>query len=845
MKKLLTSLALTLLFVHALPAQEARLYFVDGFHGGYYGHYPLDSYTGYICDLLETHPGLVFGLEIEPETWDFVRERAGDQYGRFKALLTEGARLEYTNPTFAQPYMYNISGESMIRQFQYGIRKLREHFPDLRLSTYAVEEPCFTSALPGILKGFGFRYAVLKNPNTCWGGYMAPMEGELIRWTGPDGSAVLASPRHPFEDLSGDVWSTLANGADAGYYDQALQAGYKHPVGMCYQDAGWTRGPWLEWFPKHGRKLENILWTDYFEKIATDVTPVDYRVKQDDIRASLVWGSQVLQRIARGVRQGENQLVQAEKMGSLAFLANGFRYDAAAVDDAWKNLLLSQHHDSWIVPYNTMNSRPEVPLADRRTWADWICGTWIPTTLRVSSALVAGAGFSFRDRSEDNAILVFNTLPVPRKEVVTLSVPDLPSDRRILLHDAEGRPVRCETLVCGGEKKMAFVAEVPAFGYASYTLETGDPERWDRCEAADVRTVETDLYRLRFDPRHGGTLRSLVDKRTGHEVIRPDERRFGELRGFFYEEGRYRSSAEKPATVRIIEDFGFRKTIRVSGSIADHPFDMDYILRDGDPRIEVSLTIRWQGSPGIGSYAQKDAYDNPERSFYDEDGRLNICFPVVADQRILHKNAPFDVAESLDGDTRFTNWRDIKHNILLNWVDIGNADQGFALLSDHATAYACSPGKPLALTVQYAGNGLWGRDYTLDGPTEIGFSFFPHGGGWSCVEQESARWNEPLLVRTLRGGIRGSASFLDVGDSGYALSAACVTDEGLLLRFYNATGDASARTIRLPASLSCAVETDLDGHPVGKEIQLGNASDGQRTLQTAIPAFGLKTFILR
>ena len=209
---------------------------------------------------------------------------------------------------------------------------------------------------------------------------------------------------------------------------------------------------------------------------------------------------------------------------------------------------------------------------------------------------------------------------------------------------------------------MAFVAEVPAFGYASYKVATGDPGRWDSCEATDVRVVETDLYRLRFDPRHGGTVRSLTDKRTGLEVIQADDRRF--------EEGRYRSSTETPATVRIIEDFGLQKTVRVSGSVAGHPFDMDYTLRDGDPRIEVSLKIRWQGNPGIGSYAQKDAYDNPERSFYDEDGRLNVYFPVVADKRILHKNAPFDVAECRDSDTRFTNWREIKHNIILNWIDI-------------------------------------------------------------------------------------------------------------------------------------------------------------------------------
>ena len=55
----------------------------------------------------------------------------------------------------------------------------------LDFSAYSSEEPCFTSALPGILKSFGFKYAVLKNPNTCWGGYTRAFGGELVDWIGP------------------------------------------------------------------------------------------------------------------------------------------------------------------------------------------------------------------------------------------------------------------------------------------------------------------------------------------------------------------------------------------------------------------------------------------------------------------------------------------------------------------------------------------------------------------------------------------------------------------------------------------------------------------------------------
>ena len=112
-----------------------------------------------------------------------MEDRAGDRtrdvghrrgaYARFKAIAAD-RRVEFTNPSYAQPYCYNISGESIIRQFGYGMRKIRSHFPDVEFVTYSVEEPCFTSCLPQILKLYGFKYASLKCPNTCWGGYTAP-----------------------------------------------------------------------------------------------------------------------------------------------------------------------------------------------------------------------------------------------------------------------------------------------------------------------------------------------------------------------------------------------------------------------------------------------------------------------------------------------------------------------------------------------------------------------------------------------------------------------------------------------------------------------------------------------
>ena len=151
MNRLSNILLLARLYMYACSF-AASLSFVDGYHGGIYGHYPVKWKTSVYCRPVD--PSIRIGefvMEIEPETWDTVQVQTPGAYRQFKNLAA-GEQVEFTNPTYAQPYCYNISGESIIRQFQYGISKINKHFPEVSFLTYSVEEPCFTSCLPQILK---------------------------------------------------------------------------------------------------------------------------------------------------------------------------------------------------------------------------------------------------------------------------------------------------------------------------------------------------------------------------------------------------------------------------------------------------------------------------------------------------------------------------------------------------------------------------------------------------------------------------------------------------------------------------------------------------------------------
>jgi alpha-mannosidase len=223
---------------------------------------------------------------------------------------------------------------------------------------------------------------------------------------------------------------------------------------------------------------------------------------------------------------------------------------------------------------------------------------------------------------------------------------------------------------------------------------------------------------------------------------------------------------------------GFK--ILVEGKISSTPFRETISLTQGQRRIDIGLIIDWKENIGIGKFNDSANTRQPVKAFYDDRYKLLALFPVSFKAEKLYKNAPFDVTESVDKNSFFTRWDSIKNNVLLNWADISDVHHkyGLALLSDHCTNYIKGEEYPFGFTLQYSGNGLFSRNYTIEGPSEINYAIVPHEGKWdnSGIWQESANWNEPLVALTDSGVGKKSQSFVDVTNTGYELSS--LTCEG-------------------------------------------------------------------
>lgn len=153
--------------------------------------------------------------------------------------------------------------------------------------------------------------------------------------------------------------------------------------------------------------------------------------------------------------------------------------------------------------------------------------------------------------------------------------------------------------------------------------------------------------------------------------------------------------------------------------------------------------------------------------------------------------------------------------------------------------------RSLGLTIQYAGKGLWGRDYRVEGPTEVRYALMPHAGRWDSARASSAamNWLEPVVGGFARGGRVGARTLIDPGTSGWEVPAMFEHDGALWVRLFNASGDATPQQLGIGFDARKIELVELDGRVV-RETKATIAESGKRTITLSMPRFGIRTLRL-
>ncbi|MFH1676971.1 MAG: glycoside hydrolase family 38 C-terminal domain-containing protein, partial [bacterium] len=238
----------------------------------------------------------------------------------------------------------------------------------------------------------------------------------------------------------------------------------------------------------------------------------------------------------------------------------GVPYPLGAIDRAWRILNYTAHHDA------VTGSESDQVYID-------LCALWREAFDNANEArnraCEAISGCIDSQAEGEKVVTVFNSLPWPRNGDVKI--------------DSE--------FYAGG---------VPALGWKTFRLPKLESPN-DRVQIDNENTISNEFLKIEIDPDRGGAISSIVDLRTGKELIKVggvgnDIAVYEEYRGLELQPwllqltGKRRSVAETKAHINRIIESG-TQTLTASAEFIGCIFESKITLRSDEPFIDFEISI--------------------------------------------------------------------------------------------------------------------------------------------------------------------------------------------------------------------------------------------------------------
>lgn len=537
-------------------------------------------------EILATYRSALDRLYEFPETkftsacavyYQWIEKMDPDMFREIQDMVKAG-RWEITGGWFLQPDCNIPSGESLMRHTLISQRYFKEKFGKIATTGYNVDSFGHNAGIPKILRAGGMENYVFMRPSTEEQG-----RTETVFWWESDDGSRVAAFRIPIRyNLNAQSLHQLEEIIDkANTENRDMMAFY----GVGNHGGGPTIRMLHSFREMNRKELKYATVGDYFEKIRNEELPVLQGELQHHARGCYTSETS----IKKGNRKCEENLIAAERLCTMAHRLTGAKYPAKKLAKAWKNVLFNQFHDimggccvktayqdaAYLTGETMSITEQEIHAAMQHiAWhIDTLQGETLPAYKYDLHS--KGQWAIWEHEVLGSPVVVFNIHPWPVRQMVQVYA------YASKMTDAEGNEIPFQ-LVRGehtdGTDKMntAFLAEVPAMGYAVYRLFT---EKESTCQFASElpateHTLENSMISLELD-KTTGDICKLLDKKTGKTLINQpckailldesacdtwahNQMYLGEKAGEF-----------TAATFELIEQGPLRASIRVT-SVCDH-----------------------------------------------------------------------------------------------------------------------------------------------------------------------------------------------------------------------------------------------------------------------------------
>ncbi|OGO50342.1 MAG: hypothetical protein A2148_06685, partial [Chloroflexi bacterium RBG_16_68_14] len=502
-----------------------------------YKHFMLDGHTILVEDYLEVRPDRRELIER------YVRE------GR----LTVG-------PWYVIPDEFLPSGEALVRNLLRGHRVASDLGGVMGVG-YLPDPFGQIAHLPAILSGFGIERCVF------WRGTDASLDSTELVWESPDGSAVLA--KH--------LRDGYGNASPFPVEEEAFVEKIEE-IRALLQPLARTRTLLMMWGSDHvppQPELPALIRAANARLPDAEIVQGSLPQLFDEVEAQLD-GRGRLPRWRGEFRSGQLSNVLPGVLSARmwikqrTFACEQLLTRWAEPLSLWADLLRARLGEAWReppVPAGPASPPPreaasEAGLLDR-AWRlllenqphDSICGCGVDQTHaemrprfdqceQIGEDLAHQAMRRIGEQGPGERVYVFNPLPGPRTDYVTVVVPATRGAAPVAVVDDEGRRRPCQLLASDGASlasrraggpvvsvapglgpvlpegvqllvdrlTIGFVADdVPGFGYRTYAVEYGEPPK--QRASRSRRHIENEFFRVEVNARNG-TL-TVTDRRTG------------------------------------------------------------------------------------------------------------------------------------------------------------------------------------------------------------------------------------------------------------------------------------------------------------------------------------------
>ena len=287
------------------------------------------------ADFVDEYPDFIFNHN-ESLLYQWVEEHEPALFERIKRQVADG-RWKIVGGWFLQPDCNIPSGESIFRQVLRGRIYFYDKFGEVPITAVNFDSFGHAQGLVQMLEKCGYKYYVNIRPGR--GNY--DFDSEDFLWKGYDGSEVIV---HRSDRGYNSVFGTAAEEVQKFNEKWSENENGLFLWGVGNHGGGPSRKDLndLAKMMEEGADILHSTPDDYFATVDRDKIPVVDRGLNHIMQGCYT----SIIRIKQMHRRLENDLIMVEKMASHAALAGLSTYEKQKIDDAWRDLLFSEFHDS-------------------------------------------------------------------------------------------------------------------------------------------------------------------------------------------------------------------------------------------------------------------------------------------------------------------------------------------------------------------------------------------------------------------------------------------------------------------------------------------------------------------